>query len=187
MRRAVTANPQAAALNDVGGRRLGAAVGFGVGIGLSLAVGLFDSVSGEEPALPTLELPMLLAGTLGGWIIGPRAMRARTRRDWVGAVWRLACLAVLIGDVVVAYQISFHRPPGTPIVALSEQVGATFVLAALGLVFFGWLAIVCTSIAAGIWAGCMRSVRRRFAPAVDQVSGSGTHSPSAAPSATKSG
>lgn len=170
-----------------GGRSIGAAAGFGVCALCLVLDALFDSVASGNATLPTLARPVLVAGVVGGWLIGPRAMRARTQRDWVGAMWRLAAVAVVLGDLVVCTQIATsgtHATGEGEVIDVAELVSASLVLAVIGLVLLGWFALIVTSVAAGIWAISIRVIRGPLGP---QVSGSAIHSPSAAPRATNTG
>lgn len=144
-----------------GSRRLGAAIGLGISMALIAFGWLADQVA--APGLVRmLGLPTVVAGVVAGLIVGPRADRARTQRDWVGAVWRLATVAVLVGDLVVSIQVASTGPSlavdgaGS---AAAQRVSLVVVLWVIGLVLFGWFGILCTSAAGGVWAACYGALR----------------------------
>jgi hypothetical protein len=117
-------------------------------------------------------LPTIVAGWLGGRLVGAWALRARTTRTWIALVLRLGLLAILIGAPIVAVEIAIvgvisDVTTGLIPVGLSipNAILATVVLTALGTTFVGPFAALGTIPAAAIWAAVMRAkLRRHRAP-----------------------
>jgi hypothetical protein len=86
---------------------------------------------------------------------------------WLGAAILLAFLAVVIGDVVVVSQAilfssSLSLDPSVP--APIGLTGGIVGLFLLGLVFFGWFALLVTLVAAALWAGVIAVLRTWHLP-----------------------
>jgi hypothetical protein len=144
-------------------RVLGSAVGFGVGALFVAAIAAYDAMSGRPPAAPALAAPMLAAGSVGGWLLGPLAWASQRRRDWVAAAVALALVAVGIGDLVVVGGVLLSnlstvganagwQDPATVAFGVIE-------LFVLGLLVVGWCALPFTLAASAIWAAIMCRLR----------------------------
>lgn len=169
------------------GRRLGAIVGLVGALAIDGLAAVFDQVSGGNPILSTVAVPVLIAGWVSGWLLGPRAIAARTRRDWAWTVVWLAAWAVLIGTLVVVLTMwvtSTSTSGEDPLLYLIASAPLALVTLGFGILVAGPFALVFTLSASLLWAGLMSRLRTNEP---SQVSGSGTHSPSAAPTATNSG
>jgi hypothetical protein len=148
--------------------RLGALVGAAVAVMSLLTFAAFQVVNGNDTGFPRtidevlwVALPSLVAGTLGGWRLGARAGRARTRGDWVGTVFLLALLTTAIGAVLTGIEMALGSmpaaDPGSILVALAQGVG----LGGIGIIVLGWLAAPVLLVPAGVWALAMRALLPR--------------------------
>lgn len=127
-----------------------------------VAAGLIDLISGGNPILPTLFAPTLLAGTIGGAILGPRAVRG----GWVATAgsrfrirMRLALAAILLGAPLVGMQLgvdSYLRNQENASL-LGNLVGG-ILLAPIGIIVYGPFALPFTYAAALVWTRVMRRV-----------------------------
>lgn len=154
---ATTDRARSVADTAANGRRLGQQIGLEVALWFVAAAtigALVASMSDPGYLGPSLALvvgfgiPTLIAGWLGGRVLGPTAVRARSRRDWAIVVVVLAVVAVLIGDVGVA--IAFAIPYGLP-----DALVIAPIVAAYGIIVVP-LAAPVTLVAAWIWAYRMR-------------------------------
>jgi hypothetical protein len=145
------------------GHRRGAILGL-VGAGLSLLSA--GARSGPGPELLAIGLPTLIAATLAGWLVGPRAVGARTGRESLGAVVRMAAavdvigaLAITIVIVVVVLSDGVVGATGDPIgdvtLVVSMLFGAPGV-AMVGLLFVAPFVLVPLLIPATLWFGILR-------------------------------
>lgn len=141
-------------------RWLGAAVGCGISTCIVVAAGLIDLSSRGNPTLPWLLAPTMLAGTLGGALLGPRAVRG----DWVASAGsrflirlRLAVAAVVIGACVVGLQLgldSYLRSDGAA--SLLGNLLGGLLIAPIGIVIYGPFVLPFTYVAALVWTWVMR-------------------------------
>ena len=145
-------------------RGQGAIVGFlvagaFVGAGLLRLLGQADAVG----VFLTDGIPTLVAGLIGGWLLAPRAARASTGREWLGAVLRLGVVAVIVGAMGMGVAMGVEsalRSRDIGQFMLAIIVGG-LVSAPIGLLLFGWMILPVTTIAAGIWALLMARLLRQ--------------------------
>jgi hypothetical protein len=146
---------------------VGAIAGAAVGLLFVLAPWAWGFLHGtiDIPATavgPVLAEPMaiVLAGAVGGAIMGPSAWRARTFADWARAVCALAAVAIPIGAVVVGEAMAIGAA------ALDESWSTSTLLApliglflaAFGTLILGLFVLPFTVGAALIWAIVTRLV-----------------------------
>jgi hypothetical protein len=169
-------------------RALGALLGFVIGCGFAvLAAYLFHdtAIVGTSAVAPggavtaratTLLEPnwslapvILIAATIGGWLVGRMAWEARSPGAWVATILVLGFGAVGIGDAIVVLGLALGQPivsSGAGIVPLPLWVlGGFLALYLLGLAVVGWFAAPFALAAASIWAFGMARLRRRLAAA----------------------
>jgi hypothetical protein len=150
---------------DVGGRTgVLVAAGF-VPLAFMLRIPTTDPASTLIVILPTLA-----SGWLGGRMVGPWALRARTRWNWIVVVLRLALLAILIGAPLVALEVAIVGVSGEAAGGLTSRVLVipkvllgTALLTALGTTFVGPFVALATIPAATIWAALVRRQLRDLA------------------------
>jgi hypothetical protein len=144
-------------------RWLGAALGFAIAGVFVIGAAVLDALL-ELRIAGTLLIPSMLAGTLGGTLVGSRAAGT----DWTPASWtrftmrlRLACLAVVIGAFAVAAQWAldgyFSSDPNGGLAQLLVGIPA---LTALGILGLGPVFLPFAFVAAFAWT----EVMRRLAP-----------------------
>lgn len=145
-------------------RWLGALVGFGVA-GLFVAAG-FQVLLGQPIAGASLfwqqGVPTLVAGTVGGWMLAPRAGRASTRRAWLGVILRLAILTVVLGSLGVGLALGFEtaiRDQTETVLIVPIGIAYGLFLGALGIGFLGLFVLPLTLLAAVVWASVMGLLR----------------------------
>ena len=144
------------------GRGLGASVGFVGALGVVAIAAALDAISDENPILPTLAWPIVVAGAIGGWLVGPRAVVARSRSDWVRTIVALAAWAVAIGAAVIVIGVWFSSADnsGSPRPEyLMRSAPLMIVTWALGVLLAGPMTLPFTLAAAGLWAALMARLR----------------------------
>jgi hypothetical protein len=108
---------------------------------------------------------ILLAGSVGGFLLAPMAWRARSRGEWLATILALGLAAVAIGDLIVVLTIMASQPIDTiragDVVAPLWIAGGVVELFLFGLVIAGWIAAPFALAAAAIWAFGMSRLRRR--------------------------
>ncbi|HET7181767.1 MAG TPA: hypothetical protein VFI15_05990 [Candidatus Limnocylindrales bacterium] len=135
---------------------IGAAIG-----GTLFVFGLFPS-SGDGPGIP-IGPGALLAGTIGGWLFAPAAIRASSKKRIALVLCGYAALATVIGDVVASAQIVYRTiPGGFAIERAVDGIGDTFSLAEFGILIMGALFFPLALGAAMLW----RVLLTEFPPSV---------------------
>lgn len=149
-------------------RALGLLVGVAVGAAAALAAGAYGADLGDT-ATASLAAPIVGAGGIGGWLLGPMAWTSTRRRDWVAAAVVLAIAAVGIGDaIVVAGVLLAGSATGQVAAGVSEAVALLPGIVGLfivGLIVVGWFALPFTMGASLIWAAIMWRLRQWAPPA----------------------
>jgi hypothetical protein len=129
-------------------RRIGAKHGFRVALGFVVVGGLVLAQGDSATAARTfgeLAIPTLIAGTLGGRQLGPRAMRARTRRNWLAVIVSLSVVAMIIGGACTGAALavqSIADNPVPPVEAIGQVLALAGAGATFGLIFFGPAALI---------------------------------------------
>ena len=145
-----------------GGRALGAAVGFLGALGIVTLIALLDAARGRDPYVPYVGWPIVIAGTLGGWLVGPRAAVARSRLDWLRATLVLACWALVIGAAVTVIELVSgpagiaRYEPSSDVIAQAPLLVLTWIF---GIVVAGPATLPFTFVAAAVWAALMARLR----------------------------
>jgi hypothetical protein len=170
------------------GRARGGILGFAVAtlfvlVGAPVAAQLLHTE--DTFLIGGLALPAIATGIITGYLFGRRGSRPADWSDRTLQSFAMAFVATSIGDLFVGFALGYASADGgANIVAqLVQGVLSAFVLWPFGMVIFGVVAMPVTFAAALVWALAMEL----FWPDGPQVSGSAIHSPSAAPTATKSG
>jgi hypothetical protein len=132
---------------------------------VGLAFGL-DAVAAGNPIGPTVAIPTLVAGAIGGWVIGPSALRASSLRPRIIVILKLAMLALLVGAAVEGRLLAFGTPyelapEGAELVEVPFRFMVGLWLAVVGLVFLGLFVAPISLLAAWIWVAAMARVGRR--------------------------
>ena len=129
-------------------------MGFRVGL-LAAAIETISQI-GSEPlaAFLIVGLPTIVAGWLGGWKLGPRAVEAATGRAKATVILRLGVLAVMIATPLVSTGFSIamalgRGPESVP--NIFEIIASAGLFTAFGFFLVGPFALIGTSIAAWIW------------------------------------
>ena len=123
----------------------------GAAIGGSIFVLAALPTSGDEPGIP-VGPGALIAGTIGGLLFGPAALRARSRKRIALVLIAYAALATLIGDVVAATQVVYRTIPGAMTLEKAiDGIGDTFTLAGFGILIMGPLIFPLALGAAALW------------------------------------
>jgi hypothetical protein len=144
---------------------LGGAAGFVVAVASIVAI----SGTHVAEAQPWVDpgggvagaIPSLVAGTAGGWLLGPAATRAATKRELVGIAFRLALVVLVFGavaTVLVAMPWSVGDGESAAGAILVRLVQAVY-LSALGIAFLGWLTYPLLLVPAFAWVALMRIAR----------------------------
>jgi hypothetical protein len=144
------------------GGGLGASVGFLGSLVIAAVLGAVDSIGGANPSVVGLGLAIVAAGTAGCWLVGPRAVAARSGIDWAKAIFLLGGWAVLIGSAVVVLELvldSAARVTVQPLSELAAQAPLALVTWSLGVVVAGPYALPFTLVAAALWAWLMSRLR----------------------------
>jgi hypothetical protein len=125
---------------------IGAAIG-----GVIFLLGSFPA-SGDGPGIP-IGPGALLAGTIGGWLFAPAAIRAKSTKRIALVLCAYGALATVIGDVVASAQVVYRTmPPGAlTIERVIEGIGGTLTLAGFGILIMGPLAFPLALAAALVW------------------------------------
>lgn len=127
------------------GSLIGAAIG-----GSIFVIGLLPR-PGDETGIP-IGPGALLAGTIGGWLFGPAAIRAKSTKRIALVVCAYAAVATLIGDVVASAQVVYRTMPGGfTLDRAVDGIGDTFTLAGLGILIMGPLIFPLALGAAMLW------------------------------------
>lgn len=127
------------------GLLIGAAIG-----GSIFVLGLLPT-TGDETGIP-IGPGALLAGTVGGWLFGPAAIRAKSTKRIALVLCAYAALATLIGDVVASAQVVYRMMPGGfTLEQAVDGIGDTFNLAGLGILIIGPLIFPLALGAAMLW------------------------------------
>jgi hypothetical protein len=144
---------------------LGAAAGFVVAVASIVAVGgtrLSEAQPWIDPGRGvTGAIPSLVAGTAAGWLLGPAAARAATKRELVGIAFRLALVALVfgaVGTVLVAMPWSVDDS-GAGVGAILVRLVQAVYLSAVGIAFLGWLTYPLLLLPALAWVALMRIAR----------------------------
>jgi hypothetical protein len=148
-------------------RTAGATVGLVVAlIAIVLAVkGPFPTGFGWVGTGASWLAGTILAGALGGWLLGPETWRARTLLDWGRLVTRLGLAAVGIGGVTVGLAMGLEVAATTHIPLLLQlSVGLAYGLlfAVIGIPTFGMYVLPITLAAGLVWAIVIRLLRPRL-------------------------
>jgi hypothetical protein len=154
------------------GRVPGLLLGLGVAAIVDVLAVYFEILTGAGPFTTFLGLPVLVAGSAGGWFMGSLAWMARSRGKWIGVTIGLAILAVIIGSVTVSETYTIGAALQTtdlaPILAVPFGAMSAFGLAILGIVIVGPFALPFTLASSVVWSLLVWFVRRdaqRGAPA----------------------
>ena len=132
---------------------------------LVLAVGPFAPSAADANLPASLVVAAIAAGcgTVGGWIAAPLAWRAESRREWAGAIVRLATLAVILGAVCIGVGGTALSQVGVvePLMkAVAITIAGGLALAVIGIAIYGIFVLPFTLMAATIWAGLVWAFRR---------------------------
>jgi hypothetical protein len=125
-----------------------------------------DWSGGGVGSLGTYGVATLVAGSVGGWIFGPMAWKARTDGAWVLPIAGLSVTAVVLGASVVGLQLglvlaSNAAGPGEAVNAVLAMILFTAVFGGLTL---GLFMLPMTFAASAVWALVMVIVRARRSP-----------------------
>lgn len=150
---AVVRGPSDGLVIRVARRSLGAAVAFGIAGTVSI-VGLWAGAWYLAAGIP--------AATLLGWALAPRIRNDRGSGD---TVLLMGGLTVLLTDafVIIAAEVgSVVRGTAQSEIGFADNPIISIVAAwVLGLLFFGWAALIITIPAAWAWASLVRLLVRR--------------------------
>ena len=169
-------------------RGLGATVGVAIAL-LAVVIGVpvFETMFDLDPrfVLGGLAAPTVATGLVVGYLFGRRKTRPEDWSDRILQSLAMAFVATSIGALFVGFAMGYGSADGGANVGaqLLQGVATAFVMWPFGMVLFGVAGMPVTFVAGILWTLAME----RFTPADGQVSGSGIHSPSVAPTATKSG
>ena len=145
-------------------RELGAAVGclvaLAVAVGMMVLLPAEPRPSAGDPGQTGLGLAMLVAGTLGGALLGPKAVRASGVAMWIGVTVLLAVTVMVIGDVLVVAGIAFIPTPYEPHPLVLERLAGAALMGVLGLFVIGPFATVGLLVPATVWSLLMRALVR---------------------------
>lgn len=136
-------------------RASGSLLGLTVAIACVLPEPLDTTAAG--PAFGLFGIGAIVAGTLGGFVFGPTAARAADASTWLGIIFGLAGLAVVIGAFVVTWPVAVQASTSTggPADLVIEAVLRWVAVAMIGAFILGIPALVVTLPAATVWAAIM--------------------------------
>jgi hypothetical protein len=144
------------------GRSAGAAVGCLVALAFALV-----TATDEPVGLSPIAVPTLVAGTIGGWLFGPSAWRARMDADWLRLIVGLGIGALFIGALVTGLSlgiVSALTSGGSLAEAVQVVWAMTLVAATVGMMFPGVLILPFTLVAAAVWAVLMVAIQAWVSP-----------------------
>jgi hypothetical protein len=147
-------------------RRAGLVTGLGLGLVL-VGVPIADAIANRAFAGAfSVGAPVLAAAGIGGWICGPAAWSARSRRQWLGTTLRLALIAVVIGAIVageaLGVSLEFQANGSALLLAATSGVLLGLGAAMLGLLLLGVIALPFTLGPAIAWSWLMWMLRPHF-------------------------
>jgi hypothetical protein len=156
-----------------GARRIGATVGFVVGlvfavfgavVAFALRIGPFEDAPISWVTIAgTLYLFAVvpITGAMGGRVFARTAFGARTRSAWAGVMLGLAMLAVVIGAVLVGFGVLALQPQQLDPwwIALPADIAFGAILGIVGVLFYGVVALPFTLAAAAAWALVIREMQ----------------------------
>lgn len=100
---------------------------------------------------------MLLAGTIGGGLVGPAATKPTTAQRWISVIGALAGSAVVVGAFVVTLPIALSTAaPGVDAVQGGFTVLSSWLAFGVsGVLILGVPALILVLLPAGMWAVAM--------------------------------
>jgi hypothetical protein len=104
-------------------------------------------------ALTGLGLLALVSGTVSGAVFGPVTAKAQTGQAWFGIVMGLALTAMFLGACIIGLQMALATPApsGSAIGYVAWALITAYMLALLGTMILGIVALPITLMAAVLW------------------------------------
>jgi hypothetical protein len=123
-------------------------------------------VSIREPAVLVIEVPSLLSATLSGCLLGPRATRATTGREFISTILLMTLAVEILGAILVGVAIVVAMVLASPVLAdapLASLLLAGPVIGLAGALIVGPLAYLPLVLASTSWLFVVQWLSRRLA------------------------
>jgi hypothetical protein len=138
------------------GRWVGVAAGVVVG---ALFSGAALHAGGSEDDVQHIPLGLLIAGAVGGLLVGPVAWDAKSRTGWLGAMVAFGLVAAVSLDLVAAAGMALYGDGGYSTQPV-DRIGTFTIFFGYLLLITGWLEVPLALIPAAIWALLVWAMRR---------------------------